>query len=155
MRPSYHLDTSYLFHLLAPEKRDEARVARDSLSKLRGRGYTLRISDVAMGELVKLGVKKGLPLERLPNVLDRERIEVYSLKREEVNEFINIVNHLRSRHLEGEELHPPDCLIVAYSMTDRESRGLLTFDRNLIENRRIPEIKRLKRRKFEVTDHVE
>ena len=49
--PSYHLDTCYLFSLLLKEK-DRERIARDSLHKLRERGCAIRVSDVAIGELM-------------------------------------------------------------------------------------------------------
>jgi hypothetical protein len=47
--PSYHLDTCYLFSLLLKEK-DRERIARDSLRKLKERGYAIRVSAVAIGE---------------------------------------------------------------------------------------------------------
>ena len=54
-------------------------------------------------------------------------VEIYSLRREEMKRFVDLLNRLRSSRREpGQALEPTDCMIVAYSMTDKESRGLLT-----------------------------
>jgi len=168
---SYHLDTSYLFPLLFPslEERDKCRIANDSIRKLQSRGYLLRISDVAAGELVRKGMEKRRSLTESPAKREFDQIlagffvrleelgvEVYSLKREEVKGFGELLNQLRSRHGKvGDPLRPPDSLIVAYSMADQESFGLLTFDTDLLFSRRVAVVveERIRNKKgFEVTD---
>ena len=84
-------------------------------------------------------------------------VEIYGLRREEMKRFVDLVNRLRSRHEPGHAPEPTDCMIVAYSMANRESHGLLTFDGKLIQSRRVEDVveRHLKdRKRFEVTDHV-
>jgi hypothetical protein len=64
-------------------------------------------------------------------------VEIYSLRREEMKRFVDLLNRLRSKREPGRALEPTDCIIVACSTADKESRGLLTFDRKLIQSKRI------------------
>jgi hypothetical protein len=157
---SYHLDASYLFPLLFPslEEKDNYRTAQDSIHKLQNRGYLLRISDVAAGELVRKGIEKRRSSAGSSDffaTLKELGVEVYSLRREEVGRFSELLNFLRSPHREvggkpaGDPIRPPDSLIVAYSMADRESFGLLTFDTDLLFSRRVAAVvgERMKNKK--------
>ena len=84
-------------------------------------------------------------------------MEIYSLRKEEMKRFVDLLNRLRSRREPGHAPEPTDCMIVAYSMADKKSRGLLTFDGKLIQSRRIKDVveRHLKdRKRFEVTDHI-
>jgi len=160
------------------EERDKCRIANDSIHKLRSEEYLLRISDVAAGELVRKGIEKWRSLTESPAKkeeferilagffaeLKKQEVEVYSLKREEVGRFSDLLNHLRSRRRKiggkpaGDPLRPPDSLIVAYSMADPESFGLLTFDTDLLFSQRVTvvvEEKIRNKKRFEVTDRVE
>lgn|GEM_PF-2949310 len=149
------------------EEKDNYRTAKDSLHKLQRRGYLLRVSDVAAGELVRKGIEKRSSTEPFPDffaTLKELGVEVYSLKREEVGRFSELLNFLRSPHREvggkpaGDPIRPPDSLIVAYSMADRESSGLLTFDTDLLFSKRVAVVvrERIRNRKgFRVTDRVE
>jgi hypothetical protein len=151
--PSYHLDTCYLFSLLLKEK-DRERIARDSLRKLKERGYAIRVSAVAM-RAVKEAIDKRITFSS--DLLSSLGVEIYSLGREEMKRFVDLLNRLRSRREPGHALEPTDCMIVAYSMADKESRGLLTFDGKLTQSRRIKDVveRHLKdRKRFEVTDHI-
>ncbi|MEM1689633.1 MAG: hypothetical protein QXX33_01210 [Candidatus Hadarchaeales archaeon] len=164
--PAYHLDTSYLFPLLLPDiegDKEKIRIAQKNVKILQQQKNEVRVSQVALGEFFSEVIEKikknmSLSLTDICQEFLQYELEIYWLKKEgnEIGRFINFVNDLRSRKGNGWEIDPMDCMIVACSMADRESFGLLTFDKNLIESRRISEIvkKHPDIKKFKITDNL-
>lgn len=142
---NYHFDTSYLIEYLRHREADTSRQAREVVNRLQNIGYGIRISQVAVGELLEMMVRKpelrDLTEGFFSFITSKKDVTVYRLKREDLGRFTALVNHIKGK-IKGEErkIDGTDVQIVACSMVDRECRGLFTFDDKLITSKAIKDV---------------
>jgi len=132
-------------------------MAYRALKELDSRGYEVKISHVALGETLQVLYEKDLQIspKTLFSLIKSGEIRVYGLERERVGKFLDFLGRINKKEQRNERpIPPPDSLIVAYSMVDRNCRGLLTFDSELIQSRRLKTLilNKLRYKKFEITD---
>lgn len=99
-----------------------------------------------------MGADSTSLLTELYDLCRTNRIEIYHLDKEGLGRFTDLVNRIRGRE---RYIEATDTLIVAYSIADKECRGLLTFDRNLIDSKYLKDLiaKHVRDRKgYTITD---
>jgi predicted nucleic acid-binding protein len=143
----YHLDTNYLISYLQSSytHSDEARHASQSIEHLLYNGYLIEVSEVVVGEFMKVLVDKKGELGTSPTNLLSELytfcthsgVELYRLDAKRLGRFTDLVNRIKKKE---RYIEATDVLIVAYSIVDRRCKGLLTFDQNLINSRSLKEL---------------
>jgi len=158
-RKVYHLDTNYLIYYFQNEakvlseikqkyEKDNIKKAGDVVTRLISNGAELRISLIALGELIFLFMKEQerkenkthLKFDFICKKLQSLNFILWSPQKEDlfkVKEFFNeIVNEkkeedgFKDSYVKGSE----DYLLIAMAYADKESNGFLTFDNDLIND---------------------
>jgi predicted nucleic acid-binding protein len=150
----YHLDTCYLIDDLTVQKnnREPHRIAKRVIDRLNYKGIKLSISQIAVGEFIKVAARDGYRDEVIVEFYDslrRNRYEITGVAPSDTDGFVELSKELRG--VEG-YIGQTDVLIVAHSMVDAECMGLLTFADDLISNPTIDAVKRKRvNREFVIT----
>jgi hypothetical protein len=121
--------------------RAETRHVRDVIGWLTSKGYDIKVSEVALGELIKVLAKKErrLPvsssdlLSRLLDILEKEEKTVCRLDRMPLRKFTILMNRIISQG-ETSWAQPSDLMILAYAIADEKCKGVLTLDLNFISD---------------------
>ena len=106
---------------------------------MRSKGYEIRVSQITIGEFFDVLAKKHLPIDpsRLPELIRKGDIDVSSVDKQRLGRFADMVNKVRK----GDPyIEPTDVLIVARSIADKECKGLLTFERKLLESKGLKKV---------------
>lgn len=153
----YHLDTCYLMaYLKLASTDDQVRRASEVVHRLLSKQYIIRFSQVALGEFIDVLTKEGLhvTLGDLLDFLNPSRgFEVFRLDRRGIGRFTDLVNMIKRK---DRYIEPTDVLILAYSIADRDCRGLLTFERKLIDSKSLKDLigkHAQDRKRFTITDY--
>lgn len=150
----YYLDTSYLITYLSFKHepiakkmsiKSDAHITANSVIK--SISQKIRIPIIVVSEAVRQLMEHEVPIGVVEIF---GGLEVAYLKRELLADFSSILRDLVER---DERLEPIDCMIAAFSIASPECCGLLTFDRELVENKVIKDIirERYPSREFLVT----
>lgn len=160
--PSFHLDTSYLIAYIQRKfvRVDEAVTASKVIGRLRSKGYDIRVCVVTVGEAINLILKKGSRVGARPdqliwelyNELESRNLTLWLPERRHLGRITNIVNMVKRK---DKHIDAMDVLIVAFSIADKECRGFLSFDRDVIQSRalkKLVEEHARDRKRFVITD---
>jgi hypothetical protein len=116
-----------------PKNRDQSGLASDSINSLLSRGTQVVVPDICFGELVQVVGEKKLEVDfgHLLRELGKGRLVVRHVGEKDLMHYSNLVPKIwkADRLLES-----TDVRIIALSIADRECRGLLTFEKKLIES---------------------
>lgn len=131
----YHLDTNYVINYLLFNyvPTDETRTARQVVNRLLDHEISVKASAITVGEFVKK-LKKFLAfplLNDLAGLIEDETFQVHSLEESCIGQLGALASRIRQ---DDNRIEPMDVFIVAHSFIDVECRGLLTFERNLIDS---------------------
>lgn len=112
---------------------DQTELASRSINSIRAKGVTATIPDICVGELVRVvGEKKlEIDLQVLLKELGKGRLAVGHVKEDDLMLYSNLIARIRKVDKFPES---SDVRILAFAMADRNCRGLLTFERKLIES---------------------
>jgi len=156
----YHLDTNYLIELLEsflPRRKspDQADFASEAVHGLGSKGFEVCVSDTVVGETVNVIITKKYPihLNDFASLIQKKQLKIVHVREDEFRHFARILIDVRKA---DRELETNDVRIIAHSMVDRECRGLLTFERKLIESRTLKEFIATKvrfKKRYSVTDN--
>lgn len=75
--------------------------------------------------------KLKVDLDVLPKVLERGTLEIGHVKEEDLMLYSNLIPQVRKA---DKLFESSDVRILAFSMADKDCRGLLTFERKLIDS---------------------
>lgn len=91
------------------------------------------IPDLCVGEMVQVVAEKKLEVdfEHLLREFRKGRLVMGHVKEEDLTLYSNLIPKIRKA---DQRLESSDIRILAFSMADRDCRGLMTFDRKLIES---------------------
>ncbi|MEM2011728.1 MAG: hypothetical protein QXE69_08260 [Nitrososphaerota archaeon] len=153
---NYYLDTGYLLSYLYRPKEEALRKLNIDKEQMRTtvrvigaiKPENVKIPVFAMGEAASKLAEKNISI----GVVDLiSRFEIAWPSREEFNVFCEIIDKLSD---EDQRLESMDCLIVALALANPDCRGLLTFDKNLINNKVVLKLSKrvVRKRDFLVTD---
>ncbi|MCD6511086.1 MAG: PIN domain-containing protein [Thaumarchaeota archaeon] len=141
------MDTSYLISYLQHNKNvrnDQTVQAYEVINRLKYKGYKMRISEISLGELITVSMNKSTAgvnledLEILKSIIEKNEFEIYRLDRGRLGRFTDLVSRLKK----DRKIDPTDVLILAYSMADKESKGLLTFDNKMIGSKIVTDVRK-------------
>lgn len=114
----------------------------------------MKIAEIMVGEFVKVVFEKRLNENMLANFfasVEGGEFAVCRVEASELIQFLDLIPKIRSKENRAEVT---DALIIAQSMSDGISRGLLTFDGKLLDSRGLTEVisENLGGRKFRITE---
>ena len=111
------------------------------MNRLRSRSHEVRVSLLAIGEAVKVcsDNPSKLNLEYLVERIRQRRITLYW---PEVEDYATLTKTAEAVNKEMAEVGTLDVLHLAHAWADKTSKGLLTFDGDIINN---PGIARLRK----------
>jgi len=143
-REYYYLDANYLIAYLARRQskdfrkrlnidKDQENKANKVISSLTS--SRIKVSIFVLAELIMKIKEKGINVGALILCAD---FEVAMLRRGDINNFIKALGEL----VRDELLEEMDSIIVAHAISSSECKGLLTFDRKLINSRSVTEVNR-------------
>jgi len=137
--------------------------ASEQVNRLLNKGFTIKISEVVAGEflgMVALPYKKlsdSLPSRLVELVKTKKGIIIYRLDKKQLGRLTDLVSYIKGKIKGAKDrgIDGTDVLILAYSIVDRECRGLVTFDEALINSKSLKDLvkDRVKDRKtYTITD---
>jgi hypothetical protein len=137
---------------------DQGKTAYESINRLKSKGYSIKVSYAAVGELFKVLQEKEDKLRSDPMNLLQElwnrcksnHFEMYCPSKEELRRYIDLVNRIRGT---DRFIKPADALIIGQSMADKSCNFFLTFDRYLFESHDLEKVIRghIQYKKYTIT----